>query len=214
VGRHWPLQTMVCVQNDPVGQSPAPRTHGLVGCQVGVARQAPPHAPVSGHRIVFEHIDPVGHSLQPPTVHGICGGGVSMQRPSQGPVDGHGRVLGVQVDPVGQAFDAPTVHGDKGGEEVMQRPPQVIVWVQLEPGGQSPPPTTHPSGDLGAGVMYAADTVVARPDRQSNKSCWGFIMVICRIVLLVRMGALDKRTRGRRRPAIYPVEPKHFICCH
>jgi hypothetical protein len=94
-----------------------------------------------------------------------------MQRPSQGPVDGHGRVLGVQVDPVGQAFDAPIVHGDKGGEEVMQRPPQVIVWLQLEPGGQSPPLTTHPSGDLGAGVMYAADTVAARPDRESNKSC-------------------------------------------
>ncbi|RMJ26278.1 hypothetical protein PHISP_02855 [Aspergillus sp. HF37] len=76
-----------------------------------------------------------------------------MHRPPQGPVDGHGRVLGVQVEPVGQAVAAPMVQGDKGGEEVMQSPPQVIVWVQLEPGGQSLPPTMHPSGDLGAGVI-------------------------------------------------------------
>ncbi|RMJ23981.1 hypothetical protein PHISP_05135 [Aspergillus sp. HF37] len=70
-------------------------------------------------------------------VHGISGGGVSMQRPPQESVNGHGMV-GVQVEPVGQLDVGPMVQGDKGVNEVWQTPPQVTIRLQEEPAPHYP----------------------------------------------------------------------------
>lgn len=89
--------------------------------------QAPPQGAVLGHHIVGVQVEPVGHSLQPPIVHGISGGGVARHRPPQGPVDGHGLSVGVHVEPDGQEDDGPILQGDLGTMVGRQTPLHVTV---------------------------------------------------------------------------------------
>lgn len=68
--------------------------HGIRGG--GVAIQAPPQVD-KGQAVVGVQVEPVGQPVVTPTVQGMLGGGVKMDKQSPPQV-----IVCVQVDPVGQ----------------------------------------------------------------------------------------------------------------
>lgn len=90
MGIQRPPQTCVWVQNDPLGQSFAPRKHGCVGNTGGIVlgrmtvlMQRPPQGPEVGQAVVGVQMAPEEHPGVPPIVQGGSGVCDARQRPPQ-----------------------------------------------------------------------------------------------------------------------------------